>query len=1700
MSNVFDINPILAKNQVAQNVFNQKKEQALVNDKKDQALKQVYNMVAPSKPKSSVVGLVKGFAEKAVLDTKKAELAKAAAPKFEAGSISLPNTTQFSLDEYKKNWEESSQYFKNLYPKHIGGTIEGRGSFEEVPMTTEYGAGADIVWEGLQERPTTTALTMSEGMQMFYTQAAKAFATIPKMAGELPDIQGVTKTDRDYKNDTIYKASQKVLKDMDAASQELAGKERSHFQDTLFKLTATTPSFGLAFAGYAMGQPELAMVAMGVIEAFPDYNNLREQGVSPEKAFATTMTSAAAVAATEMVGMDMFFKTMAKPLSSKWGRATLSFLQEGTQEASQQTIVNGINKLGGDKKRKLFDGIAESFLLGGLMGGIGQVSITTFIENTQAQLEKEGLSSEEANAVAEHTVAFLNTTAQNLMNKSSMFGEQRMVNLKGLEASQTRPGIETSAPLPDTVPTTKILEDLKGRDTVSKQFIQDLTNQPQIKQVERDMIRGILDEYEGGKINVTEFENKVRTALLPLEQSAPIREQMGGRSGGFQYEGIALPYDLRGDVADYSERVYQSPIKTSAGEVHFGSLKPSERAGYFAHTRIEDMTDDTLAGEEYRKMSTINTDFNRSMDEGDPEYLVTSLLEAEKSVSILSESERKELKKYESILDGEFENLSEEQYEDFTDDTIFFMRDIQTKINNKTIALRNKVNSTRRIIELQSDLFQKGRLKEEQENFGRNVFKFKENKDDTGGEIMERPGIREKVMELNKEELAPLEPYRNTWFERIIREEIKKAAQDGKQTVLFPTGETAMKIEGLGGEDTNWIVTNGDKLSVEDLLVGREVLDDAGGRPWIITEVSGDTGIFKAVPRVMKIIDPDTQTVKETQYLDADAKAKKFWRERQGEQFDIGGAINTSNPIYKFYEKTVAKYLNKEYGIKQITDEQGVTWNKVEMTPKLTDKVLKSPVMAFMRGPEGEASQRPGIEYAAPTNYETNYEINSPKRLSTPNVGGFTKAIGKIADKYLGTISTRLGNVNQSIKTKLRKMEFDTRMATKRDIEQAVPFLDKIKTLDKKDRSDFDLARKNGDTKKINELVKKYDMRTEYDNVRTMLDSVYKNMAEVGYKMGYKENYFPRMIKDTEGFLEFFRGSPDWPIIQQAIQAKEADLKRNLDNEEKAELINSLLRGFRSSVITLSDVGASKARTINEVTPELNKFYMDTDAALLAYVNAANESIHSRKFFGKGEMVTVDDSIGMYVLDLVQNEEITPSQEVELTQLLKARFNPKGPGKYMNVFKNLSYMGAMGSPSSAITQIGDLSFVLYKAGAVKTAKGIYKTISGQSKYTKESLGIEQMAQEFADNTRTGKAVTMVFRSIGLEAMDTFGKNNLINSVLDKYKADVISNDERALAKIDEIFGEEAGSVVEDLKSDTDSENIKFLAFYELSEMQPISLSEVPQGYLEGGNTRVMYMLKTYTIKLFDVYRNEVFQEIASGDPKRMIQGSKNLVRLVMALVTLNASADFLKDFLFGRNIDLEDLVVDNIFKLFGVNRYITWQARTEGIYSALTKQLLPPFSFVDNAGKDMYKMFTDPEQLREEGFESAQSIPLVGKLYYWWLGKGRAKSAKKQFGGDHKTWALKQKSKEEMLSGSEKQYMKDSIIKSMEAGSVTKEEKEKFVNDVKNNQVKLQESLGIIDKIKESDKSRAEIKEVLERKNEEGVITQDQVKFILSKT
>lgn len=438
--------------------------------------------------------------------------------------------------------------------------------------------------------------------------------------------------------------------------------------------------------------------------------------------------------------------------------------------------------------------------------------------------------------------------------------------------------------------TTKVLEKLKGKSITSKQEIMDFTNMPTLKQKEREIIRNVLETYKDKSIPVKEFAEKVKSELLPLKLKGSDLNKLNYQSyydpaqmlqeGSFtpKWENISLPKGLRGNVANYSEHIWESPIKTSAGQTHFSYTSEN----YFGHTRIEDMADN---------------------------------IKTRRVIELQSDLYQKGGLETESYSDNTFNNLSLKKQH--IEEAIKHPSDIEIEANPNYIReLKNRLEGINEALEQYREPFLK-----------------------------------------RQQEIAKLSQYNDpTAHFRMAKEEIKQAAKDGKTALQFPTGETAMKIEGLGETDTFILVHNSEPLvnipgTPLDIgsNIGKEIISEnvyGNNNVWVITDNLGE-GKFKAMTK------ENYNNIKD---IFKQGQNAKFWgpnsfedvlgRSNLTETFDISGRVDTSNPIYQFYEKTLGKYLKNNYNASYKVDPQGVSWWEVPIK-----KSYKGPVEAFSIAP-----------------------------------------------------------------------------------------------------------------------------------------------------------------------------------------------------------------------------------------------------------------------------------------------------------------------------------------------------------------------------------------------------------------------------------------------------------------------------------------------------------------------------------------------------------------------------------------------------------------------------------------------------------------------------------------------------------------------------------------------------------------------------
>ncbi len=247
--------------------------------------------------------------------------------------------------------------------------------------------------------------------------------------------------------------------------------------------------------------------------------------------------------------------------------------------------------------------------------------------------------------------------------------------------------------------------------------------------------------------------------------------------------------------------------------------------------------------------------------------------------------------------------------------------------------------------------------------------------------------------------------------------------------------------------------------------------------------------------------------------------------------------------------------------------------------------------------------------------YESNREVY--KKTVLQKSGEVAKAVGLGIEKVITPISTRLFNINPKLFRATRRQTFNVMTRTTEQVKKVETFLKETKSIPKKELAELDLAFKNSDGAKISEILSENNLNKSFKEVRAVLDKLFEQGKKVGLNIDYRRNYMPRVIKDAKGFLDFVRGTDDWPIMEEAIKRQEKARNRPLTDEERAVIANTMLRGYRTSALTIASPGATKTRTVPIVDAKLNQFYLNFKDSLVSYIQVMNESIATREFFGR---------------------------------------------------------------------------------------------------------------------------------------------------------------------------------------------------------------------------------------------------------------------------------------------------------------------------------------------------------------------------------------------------------------------------------------------------------------------------------------------------
>ena len=541
-----------------------------------------------------------------------------------------------------------------------------------------------------------------------------------------------------------------------------------------------------------------------------------------------------------------------------------------------------------------------------------------------------------------------------------------------------------------------------------------------------------------------------------------------------------------------------------------------------------------------------------------------------------------------------------------------------------------------------------------------------------------------------------------------------------------------------------------------------------------------------------------------------------------------------------------------------------------------------------------------------------------------------------------------------------------------------------------------------------------------------------------GLPIGELENYFPSGLKDWERFRNFMSKNEGWDELEneivREIEKVESKWGTRATRKEQSEIASSYLRRKVESGTMPSHL---KHRVLDSIEDNVVDAYHDPFAITESYVRKMVTSTLTREFLG----VPKEPLIRKHVVDIPEHlgetRDVVPMSDLgldfdldgavsdylaknrfaerfgrdevkKIKEVMQARFSARGYSGLLGDAKNLTYISVLGNFGAAITQIGDQAFSFHFNGLGPTFRAWFdKTLPDF--YTNFGLN---SADIDLTNSRDGlsKLLDVALTATGFKALDKFGKNTVMKGAFVRMQNLAKNNPSKLLRELEPRHGKAGANQIRNdlLSADPLTDAVEGEIWAKLLDVQPAAASEMTIT-----QTRAMalppvareaigsaYWLKTFTIKQWDVFLYQSNGKISkahelwnkgdkTGAVKSAGEGLKGLTLLATWFGAMNAGTSLVKDTIYGRQTNLDELSADVAFRLMGISRYNVWRARREGTLKSAVEFFMPGTTAIDRAEKDLRAIFTGETP-------PAESIRGVvgGDFYYWHFGGGREKTRK----------------------------------------------------------------------------------------------------------
>jgi hypothetical protein len=501
-------------------------------------------------------------------------------------------------------------------------------------------------------------------------------------------------------------------------------------------------------------------------------------------------------------------------------------------------------------------------------------------------------------------------------------------------------------------------------------------------------------------------------------------------------------------------------------------------------------------------------------------------------------------------------------------------------------------------------------------------------------------------------------------------------------------------------------------------------------------------------------------------------------------------------------------------------------------------------------------------------------------------------------------------------------------------------------------------------------LLRKYDMLMDYDiNVRSVLNAIRQRANQQGMEVAFLNDYVPRQVLDLDSIREYYGETivKDFSSYIERInevRRKEMDPNKRKPPIERGSTEEAIEfdKYIRSGEYTRRGAKPrnTKARTIEFIDDAILDSYADPGVAIEAYINnmvlaTRTMQLLGRRYEVEGENILFEKSgeLGELIQRLVMNGEIDEETAFRtIPQFARMILNPvMKENAFLSNLRSFSYLTLLVEPTSTLSNLFDLPFVMYQKGFFPTMAAML----GNKSIKLEDIGVDpnQVSLEFKSERKLlADSVRLGLKATGFTRLDQLLKETNLNANYNYYRKlargylrDRQSSASRKLKiEFDFLLGDDADAAIAAFaKGDRNNPLVREVVTRKILETQPLNRMEMPLGQSESADKRILYTMKSFQVKQLNFVVDKMLSRIFSNEttnPEKLA-ATKDLARLMFFMLIVGMPVDALKDLLAGRIGYLSDYVFNGIFRLAGISRYTAYSIKKEGVGEAALDYFTP---------------------------------------------------------------------------------------------------------------------------------------------------------------